>query len=299
MVMLSLIGQLIFDGMAMGLVYVVLAAGLVLILSVSEIFLIAYGQFYMIGAYAVWYSVHVLHLPFFAALLIGILTTGILGVLSYILIFQRLQYMEGRFLATITAALGLTLILGQAGLLVFGTVPRSIPTVFPGMIDCFGVNISVDKLALMGLGVAVTVFLFLVHEKASIGRAMRAVSLLPEAASLHGINTNRIYLVTLGFGTALAGFAGGIIAPSYGINPEMGTNIIVSVLLITMLGGMDSLMGAVAGGLVVGLVLSFGQFFIGGTVQIFLFIVIGVIIYFRPAGLLGRRSDFGGLGINV
>ncbi len=297
--MFSLIGQLIFDGMAMGLVYVILAAGLVLILSVSQIFFIAYGQFYMIGAYAVWYAVYMLHLPYIVALPIGVLTTTILGLLSYVLIFQRVQFMEGRFLATITAALGLTLILGQAGLLVFGTVPRSIPNVFPGMTNWLGINISIDKLALIGLGVAVTVALFLVHERTKIGRAMRAVSILPEVASLQGINTNRIYLVTLGIGTALAGFAGGIIAPSYSINPQMGTNIIVSVLLLVMLGGMDSLLGAVAGGIVVGQILSFGQFFIGGTVQIFLFFVIGVIIFFRPAGLLGRRVGFGDLGISV
>jgi branched-chain amino acid transport system permease protein len=297
--MLSLIGQLIFDGMAMGLVYVILAAGLVLILSVSQIFFIAYGQFYMIGAYAVWYAVSMLHLPYIVALPIGVLTTTILGLLSYVLIFQRVQFMEGRFLATITAALGLTLILGQAGLLVFGTVPRSIPNVFPGMTNWLGINISIDKLALIGLGVTVTVALFLVHERTKIGRAMRAVSILPQVASLQGINTNRIYLVTLGIGTALAGFAGGIIAPSYSINPQMGTNIIVSVLLLVMLGGMDSLLGAVAGGIVVGQILSFGQFFIGGTVQIFLFFVIGAIIFFRPAGLLGRQAGFGDLGINV
>lgn len=297
--MLSLIGQLIFDGMAIGLIYVILAAGLVLILSVSQIFFIAYGQFYMIGAYTVWYAVCMLHLPYLVALPIGVLCTAILGVLSYILIFQRVQFMEGRFLATITAALGLTLILGQAGLLVFGTVPRSIPAVVTGMINWFGISITVDKLVLIGLSVAITVALFLVHERANIGRAMRAVSILPEVASLQGINTNRIYLVTVGIGTALAGFAGGIIAPSYSINPQMGTNIIVSVLLLVMLGGMDSLLGAVAGGIVVGLILSFGQFFIGGTVQILLFFVIGVIIFFRPAGLLGHRADFGGLGISV
>ena len=76
----------------------------------------------------------------------------------------------------------------------------------------------------------------------------------------------------------------------------MGNNIIVYVLLLVMLGGMDSLLGAVAAGIVVGLILSFGQFFIGGTVQILLFIVIGVIIFFRPAGLLGHQADFGGVG---
>ena len=291
--MFSLWGQLVFDGLTIGLIYVILAAGLVLILSVAEIFFIAYGQFYMIGAYVVWYAVSNLNLPYFPALILGVVATGILGILSYILIFQWIQRTEGRFLSTITAALGLSLILGQGGLLILGTTPKSIPTVFHGMFTYRGISFGVDKLALIAMGIIVTLLLFWIYEKKGIGRAMRAVSLMPEVASLQGINPNRIYIITLGIGTALAGFAGGILAPSYGINPSMGTNIISSILLMTMLGGMDSLLGAVVGGLVVGLVLSFGQYYIGGTVQIVLFVIIGVVIFFRPAGLLGRRTDLG------
>jgi branched-chain amino acid transport system permease protein len=291
--MLSTVGQLTFNGLTIGLIYVILAAGLVLILSVTEIFFVAYGQFYMIGAYVAWYSVKSLGLPYFMALLLGVLATAILGIVSYILIFQRIQRTENRFLSTITAALGISLILGQAGLLLFPTTPQSIPSVFHGSYTLGGIVFGVDKLALIGMGVLVTVILFWVYEKQGIGRAMRAVSLLPDVAALQGINPNRIYLLTMGIGTALAGFAGGILAPSYNISPSMGNNVIASVLLMTMLGGMDSLLGAVAGGLVVGLILSFGQYFVGGIVQIYLFIIIGVIIFFRPNGLLGRRTDIG------
>ena len=290
---MSLIGQLIFDGLTIGLVYVVLAAGLVFILSITEIFFIAYGMFYMIGAYAVWYAVNLLHLSYFFAMIAGVIVTSALGMLSYILIFQRLQRTEGRFLATITAALGLSMILSQGGLLVFGTYPRSIPGVFTGVFYLFGITINVDKLALMGMGVVVTIILFWLYEKTRIGRAMRAVSYQPEVASLYGINVNRIYIITIGISLGLAGFAGAIIAPSYGINPQMGNNILLTVLLMVMLGGMDSLLGAVVGGIVIGLVLSFGQFYIGGLIQIILFVIIGIVIFFRPAGLLGKRTDIG------
>ena len=100
-----------------------------------------------------------------------------------------------------------------------------------------------------------------------------------------------MYKLTLGIGTALAGFAGGILAPSYGINPAMGNNILWSVMLMTMLGGMDSLLGAALGGVIIGQMLSFGQYFIGSTVQIIIFLIIGVILYFKPTGLLGRGID--------
>lgn len=290
---LPIIIQLIFDGMATGLVYVILAAGLVLIISVSRILFIAYGQFYMIGAYVVWYLMNLVNLPFFPALGIGTIITGLLGVLGYSLIFQRVEEGPARFLATIIIAMGMSLALSQGSLLVVGTIHRSIPAVFPGSFEIGDVIINLDKLALIIIGVAVALTLFWIYEKTKLGRSMRAVSFNPEAAALQGINVHAVYMLTMGFGTALAGFAGGVIAPSYGINPGMGNTILLSVLLMTMLGGMNSLPGAVLGGLVVGLILSFGQFYIGGRVQIVLFVIIGVIIYFRPTGLLGRPIDMG------
>ena len=282
--------QLCFDGLAIGLVYVILATGLVLVMSVTRIFLIAYGQFYMIGAYAVWYLSARVGAPYWLALILGVLATAALGSASYWLIFKRLVNQEGQFLTTITAALGLYLFLGQAGLLVFGTIPRSIPALFPGILHWHGVTVSVDKLALMALGVAVTVLLFLTYEKTKMGRAMRAVSLRTEAAALQGVNVGAVCILAIAIGAGLAGFAGGIITPSYGISPQMGQNILAYVLLMVMLGGMDSLLGGVLGGLIVGLVLSFGQYFIGGLVQILLFLVILVLVYMRPNGLLGRGT---------
>jgi len=288
--MLTLFVQLIFDGMGMGLIYVILAVGLVLILNVSRIFFIAYGQFYMVGAYAVWGGSVLLGLPFLASLCIAVLTTVILALMSYRLIFHYIQYMERQFLAMIVAAIGLMMVLGQAGLVLFGTSPRGLSTIFPGIAQFAGINVSVEKLVLIGLALLITLTMFFVYEKTSIGWAMQAVSFNPEAASLMGINTQRIYLVTMGIGGALAGFAGGIMAPVYAAYPEMGQEIILSVILVIMLGGMGSLVGAVLGGIIMGLTLSFGQYFTGGLVQILLFVIVGIILLVRPGGLIGREA---------
>jgi branched-chain amino acid transport system permease protein len=94
----------------------------------------------------------------------------------------------------------------------------------------------------------------------------------------------------MGVGCALAGFGGGVMAPVYAIYPEMGNNIILSVLLVVMLGGMNSMLGAVFGGLILGITLVFGQYFFGSMAQIFLFLVIGIIIFFRPGGVLGTTG---------
>ena len=291
----SLAGQLVFDGLAMGLIYIILAAGLVLIMSITRILFLAYGAFYTIGAYGTWYSVNYLNLPYFPSLIIGVAISAVIAVLSYILIFRQLQKIEGGrgFLATLIGAMGLSMVLNQGGLLIYGTTPRSIPIVFPGSLHPFGLNITTDKLVLIILGVVITLFLFWVYEKTTLGRSMRAVAFSEEAASLQGINFSTIYLFTLVFGCALAGFAGGILAPSYGINPNMGNNILWTVMLMVMLGGMDSLPGAVLGGLVIGQIMSFGQYYLGSMVQIALFAFIGIVLYFRPNGLMGRGIDVG------
>lgn len=286
--MVTLLGQLLVDGMTMGLIYVILAAGLVLIFSVSGIFFLAYGQFYMIGAYVVWAGLALLKLPFLVCLSMAVLATTMLGLLVYRLIFQYVQFVERQFLKVVVAAVGLMIILNQACLLLFGTIPRGVHPVFPGVISIYGISIPIDKLILIVLALVVTFSLFWFYEKTTTGRVVRAVAFLPDAASLMGIGSNRVYLAVLGIGGALAGFAGGIVAPSYSVHPEMGTNIILPIMLMVMLGGMDSLIGAIPAGLVMGITLSFGQYFIGGKAQILLFVLVGIIIFFRPGGLLGR-----------
>jgi branched-chain amino acid transport system permease protein len=290
---MSVLFQLAFDGLTIGLIYIILAAGLVLVLSVTEIFFVAYGQFYMWGAYIAWYVVDRFNMPYVVGLLTAIVATAVLGLVSYQLIFKRMQHMDNRFLITVTAALGISLILAQAVLPAFGTQPKSIPNVFPGAIDIGGVHMEVKKLALIGIGIVVTMILFYVYERTKVGRAMRAVSLNSEVAALHGINPSKVYLITMGVGCALAGLAGAILAPAYNISSGMGNNVIASVLLMTMLGGMDSLLGAVVGGFIVGQVLSFGQYYVHQMNVVYLFLFIGVVIYFRPNGLLGHRTDLG------
>jgi branched-chain amino acid transport system permease protein len=282
--------ELVVGGMAAGLVYVLLAAGLILVLSVSRVFLVAYGQFYMVAAYVTYLSIVGLKLPYAASLVVAVVATGILGVLSYLLIFRWVEHATRQFLATIVAATGLMLILNQWVLSQFGTSPRGIPTVFPGTVSVGGASISVEKLVICGVSVVVTLVLFYIYEKTRTGRAMRAVAYLPEIAALNGINVTRVHMITLGIAGVLAGFAGAIMAPAYGVTPGMGNSVVLTVLLVAMLGGMDSLLGAVVGGLIVGVTLSVAQFFIPKYSQVILFVIIGIVIFLRPGGIVGRAA---------
>ena len=290
---MNVVGQLLFDGLVMGLVYVILAVGLVLITSVNKILFMAYGMFYTIGAYFTWFFIDKLSVPYAASAIIGALVSAFIGMLSYLLIFRRLQQSKGAFLATLIGSLGLMLVLNQGVLLGFGTVPRSIDPVLKGSWRLAGVTVTPSKLLVIAAGVVITAIMFVIVMKTKAGRAMRTASFQPEIASLHGISANRVYMLTLALATGTAGLAGALLAPNYGITADMGNNVIWTVLLMMMVGGMDSLFGAVAGGLVIGEMMSFGLYYLGGVTQIIIFAVIGIILYIKPAGLLGRGVDIG------
>ncbi len=288
---ISTLAQLVVDGLAMGLVYVLLASGINLIIDISGILFIAYGQFYMIGAYILFALVVLLKVPFFVALCVATIMPAILGGIIYRLIFHRIRLMDRQFLNGIVAAVGLMLLIGQAGLLAFGTSSRGVGTVFKGMLKLGGISVSFEKLVLILLGVAVLLGLHVILQKTNVGRAMRAVSFSPDIAALQGINSNAIYLLSMAIGCGLAGFSGGIMAPVFALYPEMGS-ITLLILLVVMLGGIGSMPGAILAGLILGVTLSFGQYFLGsGLAQILFFAVVGLILFFRPGGLLGEDAE--------
>ena len=285
--------QLIVNGLGMGLIYVLLAVGFNLILSIPRIFFIAYGEFYLLGAYVTWAMMARWKQPFLLSLILAVLVPALLGAITYRLIFQRIQYSERRFLANAAAAIGLMMVLKQAALLVFGTESRGLPSVFPGILKFAGVTISVEKVVLILFALAVALGLYFILQKTNVGRAMRAVSFRADVASLQGVNPNRMYLATMVLGCAISGFAGGIMAPVFAISPSMGA-VILPVMFIIMLGGTGSMLGAVVGGLILGMTIAFGQYFIGsGVAQIILYAVIGIIIFFRPGGLFGQAEEMG------
>jgi branched-chain amino acid transport system permease protein len=286
----ALIAQLAFDGLSMGLIYVMLALGMTLIMSAARVLLLAYGMFYTIGAFAVWWAATIMGWPFYVALIAGVLVALVFGLASYFLIFHRLLNSGRDFLVTLIASMGLQMLLSQAVLVTFGPVARGVAPVFPGRLMLGGVSMSWDKVAMIAFGIVATLALFWVYEKTKIGRAIKAVSFHKETAALCGVKPTFVFVLVFGLATALAGFTGGILAPSFGVSPDMGNTILWTLFLLMMLGGMESLLGAAVAGFIVGQILSFGQYYIGPSVQIILFLVIGIIIYFKPNGLMGKRQ---------
>jgi branched-chain amino acid transport system permease protein len=283
--------QLIVDGLAMGLVYVLLASGFNLVIGISRILFIAYGEFYMLGAWIIWGLMIPLKVPFFLALIAATIAPAILGAVVYQVIFRYVQFKEQQFMTNIVAAMGLMMLMSQTTLFVVGTESRGIPSVIRGIIDVGGVRISYEKVMLIGLTLVVLIGLHLLLQKTKMGRAMRAVSFNTDVAALQGVNANFVYLGTMALGCALAGFAGGVMAPVFAVSPKMG-GVTLLIILVVMLGGVGSMPGAIFSGLILGLTLSFGQYFLeSGVAQIIFFAVIAIILFFKPGGLFGQAQQ--------
>ncbi len=283
--------QLFVDGLSIGVVYMLMSSGFNLVMAVPNIIFIAFGDFYMLGAFAVWYLQVRAGVYYLLAVIIAVIATAILGALSYVLVFRPLQFRRNQFLTNIIAGVGLMLIIGQAALMIFGTGSRSVPPVFTSVIEVLGVRIPTDKVIVIGISAVVLLALHILLRKTRRGRAMRAVSFRADVATLQGVNADRMFMIAVTIGCALAGFAGGIMAPILGVEVSMASNGFL-VMLVVMLGGVGSMMGAILGGLVFGMSLSYGQYFVGsGEAQILFFAVILVILLFKPGGLLGKNIE--------
>lgn len=284
----SIFAQLIFNGIAIGLVYVFMAAGFNLILSVTGIFFITFGMFYALGAYMTWWLVMQVDLPFFVGLAISTVATALGGIVLYLIVMRRIRVGEQGMLRVLIASIMLVTLLTQFVLIVFGTSPRGIPPVFEGYWRIGGVVIGLDRVAIIAISVVVLLALHFFLNHTRIGRGMRTVAFNPDVAALLGVNAEKVFIVTIGVGLGLVGFAGGLMAPVLGVDITMGSAGFM-VLLVIILGGIGSFFGSILSGVLLGIVVAFSQFYVSaGVGQMIFFLVVGVFFFFRPGGMFGK-----------
>lgn len=283
---IGLFVECFINGLQMGMLIVLMACGLVLVLGITKIFNFAHGEFYMFGAYITFYfSYSLFKFNYGISLFFSALGAGLLGWLSYLAVFQRIR---GSLLLCAAATIGMSMAFRQGALLGFGTTEKGMPSVFPGLINIAGYTFPREKIVAIALGLLALLLLFYVLKMTKVGKAMRAVSLDAETASLQGVNVNWIYGLTVAAGCALAGVAGGIMAPILAVTPHMGHRSLLLVLIVLLVGGLESLLGAILAGIGIGMVMSFGFQFFGGISEMIVFIIIGLFLISKPGGILGR-----------
>ncbi|MFX0197191.1 MAG: branched-chain amino acid ABC transporter permease [Candidatus Hodarchaeota archaeon] len=282
----SLLPQVFFNGLTMGLIWVLIALGFSLIYSIMKVYNFAMGQVYMLGAIITFYLTQQIHLSYLLSMFVAVSILFFGGVLMDRLFFKPIR---GEMHAGFMVSLGLIFVISSIALVTFGEQPKAVRGIFPGILEFSGVRVSVERLVACGISVFLIILLYSFIRWTKIGMAMRAVAQDREAAELQGININFIIAIGMGISSALAGAAGALVAPIMFVDPFIGDAAIFRALVIVLLGGMGSLSGTVLGGLLLGQIESFGHTYLGNITAILVWIMIACILLFRPKGLLGKE----------
>jgi branched-chain amino acid transport system permease protein len=278
--------QAALNGLILGSMYVLFALGFSLIFGILDTINFAHGEMYMLGGFGAYYLFGQLGWNYFLTLIVVVFAITLLGMgLEFVVLRPVRGFHIGGFVAT----LGLGWIFVQSGHLIFGSMDKAVPRVFKGIVTIWGASISVEKLIAGFMGFVLVVLVFLFIGRTRLGKAMRAVTQDRDAAWLQGINVDHINRLGFGIGCGLAAAAGVLMAPVFYIAPDIGGAWLFKGFIVVILGGLGSIPGAVAGGLLVGFLESFASLFISlPAVQILLFSVAILILVFRPRGLLGH-----------
>lgn len=280
--------QTIVNGLMVGMIYVLMAIGFTMVFGIMRIVNFAHGEFYMIGAFlfAILYDSY--EMPFAVSVVFSIGATALLGLLLERIVFRRFR---GNELNGMIASVGVALILQNSALLMWGSSTRTVPPVISGVLSVGGVVFPWSRLVVIIGAIVAVMSLNLLIAHTRLGRAMRAVAQDAEIAQVQGIRVDVIFPVAFVLGVSLAAFAGVLMAPVLSVSPFIGLAPTLKAFVIVVIGGLGSVPGAVAGGLLIGLIESFAGTFVSASLsEILQFLVVIAVVLLRPQGLLGRKE---------
>lgn len=271
-----------------GSIYALIAMGVAMIYGVMNVPDFALGAKAMLGGYVAFLLTASFHQNYGVALFGSLVAIGVLGVGVERFIFRPLAGAPP--INGFISSFGLLLIFENFALLAFGSSYRRIVSPFDSqVIQIFGANLTMQRLLVVVVAIAVMVGLHLFIRFTTLGTAIRAVAQNRRGALLCGIHTERIAGVTMAIGSALAGVAGGLVGPISMVYPSMGESLIVKAFVITILGGMGSIVGAIVGGYILGLIEALGAMYISVDYKdAFAFGLLVVVLTVRPQGLFGK-----------
>jgi branched-chain amino acid transport system permease protein len=288
----QLLGLQLVTGIALGAVYALLAVGLSLIFGMLTVVNFAHGAFFMVGAFLGIYF-QTLTGSFALSLVITPLVVGSIGMLSERFLVRPLY---GRGIDyPLLLTFGLSYVLIELMRVLFGIegLPSSTPAALRGSVDLGIGRFPLYRLVLIGATAAVVMGLWLVIEKTRFGLIIRAGSRDPEIVRVLGVDVAKVWLLVFGLGTAIAGLSGVLAAPTRAVNPEMGITVLAESFVVTVVGGMGSLMGAIVAGLLVGVVFSMTSLLAPEFAELSIFVLMALVLLVRPQGLFGKAGLMG------
>jgi branched-chain amino acid transport system permease protein len=285
----DLLALQLFTGLALGAIYVLFAIGLSLIFGMLTVVNFAHGAFYMVGAYV---GLFLLSLGgnFWLCLAAVPLIVGTLGLVVERFLIRPLY---GRGIDyPLLLTFGLSYVMVELVRIAFGKsgYPFDTPEILQGAVNIGVGYFPLYRLFVIGMAAAVLLGLWLFLERTSFGLIIRAGARDPQIVRVLGVNVARVWLFVFGIGTAIAGLAGLLAAPLQGVIPEMGSTILAEAFVVTVVGGMGSIGGAVVAGLLVGVVVSMTSLFAPEMAKVSIFALMAIVLLIRPQGFFGRAG---------
>jgi branched-chain amino acid transport system permease protein len=282
-----LFGQLLL-GLINGAFYAMLSLGLAVIFGLLNIINFSHGAQFMMGAFVAWMLLHYLGIGYWWALILSPLLVGLTGVILERTMICRLYKLDHLYGLLLT--FGISLIIEGIFRNQYGSsgMPYRIPTQLSGAWDLGFMFMPVYRGWVVVFALFTCIATWLVIEKTRLGAYLRAATENAPLVQAFGVNVPRMITLTYGAGVALAALAGVLAAPIYSVNPQMGTNLIIVVFAVVVIGGMGSILGSVLTGFGLGIVEGLTKVFYPEASATVIFIIMVIVLLARPAGLFGR-----------
>lgn len=281
--------QLLIIGLSVGSIYSIVSVGFVLVFKATEVFNFAQGNLMVVGAYLGYTMIRTVHLPALLGILTAVVLAAIIGVALHYTLFRP---MLGKpVLSIIMATIGLALVIDALIVIIYGPIGISYPKVLPSrVLETHGVRVSTLDLLIIAIAGACVLSFAVFFRKSPLGLQMRATAENFEAAALSGVNADRVFATALGIGTALAAVGGILLATTNLLSIDLSSVAFLAFPAI-VIGGLESIPGAVVGGLAVGVIQSMAAGYISQDAQtVIVYLVLIAVLMIRPYGLFGQRE---------
>jgi branched-chain amino acid transport system permease protein len=286
---MSLFIEQLVNGLTLGAYYALVAVGLALVFGVARLVNFAHGEFFMLGAYVLYFAYGVYHLPYALAVALAVVLLGGVGALFHLLIYQPVMHRVWH--VQLIATLAASFILANGAIIALGSTQRSAATpLVTEVLTIANVHVAYQRLLVLGVAIVAFVGLQFFIQRTRYGRAMRAIAQNREAAQVLGVDLARVTLLTFVLSAALTGLAAGLVAPLYLIFPTVGSLLTLKAFAVVVIGGMGNATGALIAAFIVGLAEALGAGYVSVEYRdAIAFLLMIVVLLWRPLGLMGRR----------
>jgi branched-chain amino acid transport system permease protein len=280
-------GQLLL-GLINGAFYALMSLGLAVIFGLLNVINFTHGAQYMMGAFGAWMLLTWFGVPFWAALVIVPILVGLTGIVLERVLLKHLYHLDHLYGLLLT--FGVALILEGLYRQQFGSSGQPYQNPIPGGVNLGFMFMPYYRGFIILASLVLCISTWFVIERTKLGAYLRAATERPDLVQAFGINVPRMITLTYGFGVALAAVAGVLAAPAYQVSPTMGSNLIIIVFAVVVIGGMGSIMGSILTGFGLGVIEGLTKVFYPEASSTVIFVIMAIVLMIKPAGLFGKQK---------